>query len=611
MDINEAIQRYQAGDREAARSRCEAILAAAPGHTGAQLLLGRLALDSGDHAAAEAHLAPLVRSNPNHLHAVLFLSAARVGLSQFAEASAGFERVLDTHPDVGPAWRYLGICRLQLGDLPRAQVALGRAVELEPGNFQGWFRLGEVLFLRAEYERSAAAYQRCVSLRPGHAESHGRLGSCLARLSRFEEASASSIQAISLAPGEPTHRSQLGWIMLGSGQLERAEQRFREVLRTDDEDRPARVGLGTVLERLGRHAEALDLLAPMLDGPLDMNLVVAHALVQLRLGRAEAGLPHLEKLLQRPLPNAERVLGYHTLGTLRDALGEENMAFAAHTRANELRRLRFDIHAHRRFIDALIGCANSETLAHLPRPTHDTRLPIFIVGMPRSGTSLVEQILATHPGVHGFGEHIAIRDLALGLHKRLGVPEPYPICLDLITPEAVNELSANYLSLLSGDRHIIRVTDKTPFNFLHLGLIGVLFPGARVIHCRRDAMDTCLSCYFQNFNDTETYATSLPTLGAYYREYRRLMVHWRAVSGVPILDFEYERLVDSPEERIRALLEFCELPWDPSCLEFHRNPRGVNTPSYAQLRQPIFSSSVGRWKRYARHLEPLREALGL
>jgi hypothetical protein len=196
------------------------------------------------------------------------------------------------------------------------------------------------------------------------------------------------------------------------------------------------------------------------------------------------------------------------------------------------------------------------------------------------------------------------------LHDASG-GKAYPDCLETIGVEALDQLAAKHLarleSLVPGTA---RVTDKMPQNFINLGLIDLLFPGARVIHCVRDPLDTCLSIYFQPFMKHHDYATNLTHIGLYYREYRRLMAHWRTVLRVPLLDLRYEDLVENPVEKVRQLLDFCGLPWNDRCLRHHESGRIAKTFSYSQVRQPIYRTSVARWRRYEKHLGPLIEALG-
>jgi hypothetical protein len=229
--------------------------------------------------------------------------------------------------------------------------------------------------------------------------------------------------------------------------------------------------------------------------------------------------------------------------------------------------------------------------------------------MPRSGTSLVEQILSTHPGVYGAGELTAIDQFARHLGDATG--DAYPQSALHLDQATIDAAARQYLAALQDlAPSAIRVTDKMPGNFLHLGLIQLLFPGARVIHCRRDPLDTCLSCYFQQFNQGQTFSYDLSDLGHHYRQYQRLMRHWQSVISLPMLDVHYEDLVADQEAMSRKMLEFCGLDWTDECMRFYESKRYVATASYDQVRQPIYHKSVGRWRHYERYLGPLKTALG-
>ena len=231
----------------------------------------------------------------------------------------------------------------------------------------------------------------------------------------------------------------------------------------------------------------------------------------------------------------------------------------------------------------------------------DSEVPVFIVGMPRSGTTLVEQIAASHPAVFGAGERDDIGALA-GAQFPGGTAD-----LDAVAAGTLARTHLERMRDLAGEA--LRITDKTPVNFLYLGLIALLFPRARIVHCRREARDVCLSCYFQNFVAGLPWATDLADLGRYHRAYRRIMDHWHQVLPLTILDVDYQDLVAAPEEGSRRIVDFLGLPWDDACLDFHRSRRTVRSAANWQVRRPIYATSVGRWKAYEPWLGPLLDAL--
>ena len=249
-------------------------------------------------------------------------------------------------------------------------------------------------------------------------------------------------------------------------------------------------------------------------------------------------------------------------------------------------------------------------MARLPRARVHSDRPVFIVGMVRSGTTLVEQILSSHPDVYGAGELPDITEITRALPGFLGTGDRYPECLPKLTPEAADVMARRYLDRLTQIApKARRVTDKLPGNFMYLGLIEFLFPGARIIHCMRDPVDTCLSAYFQDFSNNHPYAYDLSNLGAFYRGYLKLMAHWRKVIHLPLLEIKYEDLISDQERVTRSLVEFCGLEWDNRCLQFHETKRFVGTASHDQVNRPLYRESIQRWKNYERHLEPLLAAL--
>ncbi len=302
------------------------------------------------------------------------------------------------------------------------------------------------------------------------------------------------------------------------------------------------------------------------------------------------------------------------MAKLHDEGGDYDEAFHCFRAGNDLRKAghRYQPEEESLFVDRLMASFNKELFGEKERIGNRSERPVFIVGMPRSGTTLVEQILASHPQVHGHGELEEMAELVRGLSERLGSRQPYPECVKTLDEITAGSLAEAHLAQL--ERHgcgVVRSIDKMPHNFLHLGLIALLFPRARLIHCLRDPLDTCLSCYFQDFGSRHRFSCDLEQLGRCYRNYQRLMAHWHATLPRPILDVPYEGLVHDQELWCRKLIDFLGLPWDERCLTYYKTERPVLTSSAWQVRQPIYTSSVGRWRHYAKHLGPLFSSLGL
>ncbi len=304
----------------------------------------------------------------------------------------------------------------------------------------------------------------------------------------------------------------------------------------------------------------------------------------------------LAPALEEGSPVTDAIDAHYLVGDILDGLGEKDRAFAHYRKANALQGAAYDPQGRERYVDSLVRVLTPETLEAIPRGS-ESDVPVFVVGMPRSGTALVEQLIAAHPRGAATGPlpHVALSAGRIGRYNKAGIP--YPQCVTLLRRRDVQEISSAYLvRLLTGNERARRVADRMWLNFEHLGFIEILFPKARIIHCRRDPMDTGLSCYGNRLDAvTAPFATTLGHIGHYYGQYRRLMDHWSSRSGLSILDVDYESLVSSPEDQARMMMDFLELPWDSGCLE----PAG----SF------VYDSSVGRARNYARHLGPLAEAL--
>ena len=334
---------------------------------------------------------------------------------------------------------------------------------------------------------------------------------------------------------------------------------------------------------------------------------------------ADPGLDELAVRLADPRVQPQEASRLHAiLGHLLDRARRYDDAFHHSREANRLRRElarqagdAFDPDQHACFVDRLIAVFTPQYFEQVHGLGLESEVPVFVVGMPRSGSSLVEQILSHHPEIAGVGELRDVPHLAASLSERLGGAEQYPECVTHLHATCIQRLGNEYVDrLLELAGPARRIIDKMLSNFLHLGLIATLFPRARVIHCRRDPLDVCVSCFLNQFRALD-FTWNLEDLGRYYRDYERLIGHWRTALPLPMLDVVYEELLRDPEGIIRGMVAFCGLPWDERCLRFYENPRSVRTVSKQQVRQPLYHSSVGRWRLYAAHLAPLQAALGL
>lgn len=507
------------------------------------------------------------------------LGLLAVAAQQLALAAEWVEKALLHGPGEGLYWRNLGEIRRRLGQLPGAALASAQACELLPHDPLAWYNLGLAYADQGDYARAEPAYRRALALAPGYGAAWNNLGSMLELRNApgdLPAAQAAYLQAVNLDPRHAQAQNNLGALFAEQGRLDEARACFEAAIAAQGDFVAAHYNYSSLHTY---HRE-------------DPHLALLQAL-------------HAER---EQWPGETRVRYSFALGKALDDAGAYDQAFAAYAEGN---RLHYAAHGYddraaddrQQRIMATFDKAFFAARAEWQGTADPDRRPVFIVGMPRSGTTLLEQILCSHPQVHGAGELSLFGD---AVAASLGAQD-YPQGAQWLSEEQVRGLGATYLRevwKLAPDSRVI--SDKMPANFFYLGLIHLALPHARIIHARRDPMDSCFSCYSRLFSETMDFAYDQQALGRYYVRYRQLMQHWQQVLPPgSILDLDYEALIADPEGQARRVMNFVGLPWDPACLEFHRNPRPVKTASVAQVRRPLYASSVARWKHFARHLWPL------
>jgi tetratricopeptide (TPR) repeat protein len=421
-------------------------------------------------------------------------------------------------------------------------------------------------------------------------------------------------RAAQVSPRNPRHQYLIGKTLANRGRMEEAVDRYGRALAIDPGFESATIFKAYALEWLGRIDEARELVRGIVEaGRASADLAEVWAKLLIHRGEYEeaarvAGEFAEDGRIEARQRDALLVL----VARAKDKLGDYDGAFEAYRKANESRGVTFDVDAYVRLVDEMIETFDASRLGDLARGGVETELPVLIAGMPRSGTTLVEQIIDAHPRAFGDGENADLDKLAAGVCAQLGSDAGYPECLRDAPADAVARLARAHLKAMrSRARKADRIVNKNLRNVLHLGLAWMLMPRMRVIHCVRDPMDTCWSCYTNQLSTlSHGYATDLRALGRVYRENERLMAHWRDVLGVPWLEVRYEEMVEDQEGVSRGIIEFLGLAWDDACLRFHDTGRVVMTLSYDQVRRPMYRSAVGKWRRYDMHLGALKDALG-
>lgn len=541
---------------------------------------------------------------------LLQAAEAHFRAGRLAEALGLCEELLQSDPEHDPALFLAGLIALRAKEYALATGFLERAASLNPANPVYLNSLGMALHGGGQVDAATGFFRQAAELNPGFAEAHCNLGVVLAKSGLMDQALHHYRQAVALNPGMVEVHINLGNLYRDRGKLEEALGSYRSAIALQPERADAHAGLAMTLFDLGRLEETRQAVDHALHLDPEQVQALNVACRSRKMGPGDAAwLATAQRVLARehpPLPPEEAITLGYALGKFHDDLGQYEPAFAAYRQANALRRRQigpFDRAEFSRLIDAIIRSYTPQHLAQLSNRANVSSRPVWIVGMPRSGTSLVEQIIAAHPRAFGAGELFYWTERAR--------EDKAALVGGQLDEAAVARLAEGYgAHLATHSAEAERVVDKMPNNFLWLGPFHAAFPQARIIHTLRNPADTCLSIYFQNFKRDHTYATDLDDLAYYYREYARLMQHWRSVLPADrLLEVPYEALVEDQAAWSRRLVDFIGLEWDERCLDFHTVERKVATASNWQVRQPVYQSSKARWRHYESHLGALLDLL--
>ncbi len=529
--------------------------------------------EAGRYSSAEKFYLRALKGAPKHPQLLFAIASLYEDMSKPLKAIRLYERALQHEPNYYAAALNLGACLIEIGKHGEAERVLRKAVTYQPRPHLAHFNLGNALVNLTHLEEAISEYRKALEIEPSLPDAWFNLGNALRDTDNLDEAIKAYGKAIA-------HRPEFAL---------------------------AFVNLGIVQQTLAKFNEARQNFEKALD--IDPALPAAHYQLSL-MGHAmnslSEGLHQIETCLdEQALTPASQATLHFAAARLRAKMKDYDTAFGHYESANKNCAIDnpFNTDTFTRYIERLMHGYTKRTFEQAPVWANQSEKPVFIVGMPRSGTTLVEQIIASHPKAHGAGERTEI----VRFVRENVVPEK----LDEIDGDTMKAFTGTYMDAISSHAGgASRITDKMPANFLNLGLIALMFPAAKIIHCRRDPLDTCLSCYFQNFSEGLSFTNDLASLGFYYRGYEKLMDHWRQTLPLEIHEIVYEELVGDIEIKSRDLINHLDLEWDPVCLEFFKTERVVTTASIWQARQPIYSSSIGTWRKYETHIGQLKEALG-
>jgi tetratricopeptide (TPR) repeat protein len=506
----------------------------------------------------------------------------------------------------------------QAGRLKEAEAIYRRVLEVQPRHADALHLLGVAAHHAGRPAEAIDLIGKAIAAGGRVAVYHNNMGEAYRAQDKFDEAVLHYRQALAIEPDFAMAHNNLANALIvrdDRDDLDGAVSHLRRVLELDPDRAEAHYNLGICYQHQGRFGEAVACHQKAIALKPEHTRAHYNLVINKSFTPGKEATTRLETLLESSdLPAAERANLHFAWAKILDDQGSVDEAFSHYQAANELRSKEadFDPEVYVQYISKVISVFTKDFFEQRQWAGSDSELPVFIIGMPRSGTTLVEQIIASHPQAFGAGELEYLGRMGGTLPATLKTSTPYPDCAALIDRETARRLAEGYLDhLRSRSEAAERITDKMPNNLLGLGLIALMFSRARIIHCRRDPLDTCLSCYFHAIPRVWDYSYDLTHLGIVYRQYERIMAHWRRASPLPMLEVAYEELVADQEGVSRRIIEFSGLEWDDRCLAFHEHDRPIRTLSFWQARQPIYTSSVGRWRQYEKYLDPLKESLGL
>jgi tetratricopeptide (TPR) repeat protein len=592
-----------------------------------------------------------IRIEPRLTEAYSNLGTALRGQGRLEEAVGAYRQAIQLRPHIAEAHVNLGATLRVQGKLDDAVKACKHAIKIKPSLCEGWLELGAALHAQGKLVEACASFKRAICAKPDYAEAYFGLGSVLRAQGEYHDAIAAYRDAVRHRDDFAEAHCSLGALLYQQGKLEEAVAAWRQAARLKPDYTEAYSNLGVALHAQGKLEEAA--VACRKSIALNPNFADAHnniALVMIDLGRISEGRASLQQAIRlaprnvryrrnlaevtrfvpddprlsemkalaeekAPLPASDQIDLHFALAKAYDDVDQHAEAFQQWLKGNSLKRRQISYNE-----SATLGTLNRIQSVFTPEMIRSksgggqpSSTPIFVVGMLRSGTTLVEQILASHPKVFGGGELTFLQESLREMQVRSSGSAGFPNSAPDMSPKYLFDFGASYLrevKKLAPDA--ARIVDKMPGNFILIGLIQLALPNAGIIHVSRDPIDTCVSCFCRLFGAEQDHTYDLAELGRYYRHYAALMEHWnRVLPKDRVLNIRYEELVADLEAQARRIIGYSGLDWDPRCLAFHETDRPVRTASALQVRQPIYNSSVGRWRKYEPFLGPLLAELSL
>jgi tetratricopeptide (TPR) repeat protein len=613
--LKNALRHHQAGRLAEAEVIYRQILAVNACDPDSLHLLGMIEHQRGNHELAVSTIQRAIAIRPDEAAYHSNLGTILHAQGELDEAAACFERALALKPDWGEVHSNLGnILQLQ-GRLDEAAACQERALILKPECAEAYSNLGNVRQNQHRLPEAVALYERALVIKPDYIDAHNNLGIALLEQDKIDEAVVHFERALVLKPDFVDAHYNLGTALSKQDRTEEAKAHLKRALLLKPDYANAYNNLGNILKEEGRFDDAMAHFERAI--ALKSDHAEAHlnrtAIKTFRHG--DADLAALEALAcSHGLIDDKALYVHFALAKALEDVGDYVRAFEHLRQGNALKRrqINYEEASELKLFQRISAVFDKSLFDRFQGQGDPSPVPVFVLGMPRSGSTLIEQILAGHPQIHAAGELTTLEKMAANGEFNCGDPPlPFPESVPALDGVILRRLGRSYLSRLPNvSNGNARIVDKLPGNFLRIGLIRLILPNARIVHVRRDPLDTCVSCYSKLFASGLNFSYDLAELGRYCRSYMELMAHWRStLPAGAMIEVAYEDVVNDLEGQARRLIDYCGLPWDDRCMSFYKTGRRVKTASSFQVRQPLFRSSLERWRQYEIGLGPLLDEL--
>jgi len=600
----------QAGNLLEAKQIYEAICKEEIADAESHFMLGSLYGQENKIDSAIAQFQRALELDPKAAVVYLNLGIAYNITGEVTQAEESYRKALSFQPNNVDVLLNLAISLTQNNNTEEAVELLLKALSVQPKSIKVLSVLGNIYYQTKNYIQAVKYFTQLNNLDPNIADSWLNMGNALFQLGKVNESIESFKKVLKLNPTNVSAYTNIAHAYKHNGLPDKALPAYEKALELDIENLTAVIGIIDLYERSGELTKAYELIQQNInDGVENTDLAASYIRICSKFGSCDSAITYAENVLNNAeASDQETARLEYALGRIFDKNKNYDKAFSYYKHANSLSTCNYSSDDYIGLVTTLKKQFDWQFFTKVARPSVRSKRPIFILGMPRSGTSLTEQILASHPDIYGAGELTYIGDIVQSLDETILKNSHYPSGLLQLTTEDMDQLAESYLSRLDKiNQSALYITDKMPTNFIHLGLINILFPDAKIVHCTRDPIDTCLSIYFQDFGDTNPFANNIEDIAAYYQQYQSFVTHIKSILSVNYIEVPYESLVSDQEKESRKLIEFVGLDWDDACLSFNKTKRYVATPSYDQVRKKIYTSSVRRWVHYKEHISELIE----